>query len=87
MIDARRLKLLDEIRRGEDRLTGGSSAQDLAAAMAKLQEWQKLADRLDIVLETAYTITADGAQLRYARATLTPSGREILTGSRRRTPA
>ncbi len=81
MIHARRLQLLREIRDGQDRLTGGKSVAEHMRAMAKLAEWQCLAERMDITLEASYTVTVNGGELQFATATLTPSGKTVLDGS------
>jgi hypothetical protein len=84
MIHTRRIRLLREIRDGHEGLTGGGSAAEQEAAMAKLLEWRRLAERLDITLQTSYTVTQRGAaELRFAMAALTPSGRRVLEDSER----
>jgi hypothetical protein len=85
MMQAQRLRLLQEIRHGEDSLIVGHSHEEQTIAMAKLREWEKLAERFDIILESAYTLTADGARLRYASAALTPSGRQAVDGMKQPT--
>jgi uncharacterized protein YhaN len=83
MMHARRLQLLREIRNGGDHLTANGSLDDRQAAWSKLMEWQKLAERLDIKLETSYTLRRWGSsELQFARATLTPSGSQLLEGAR-----
>ena len=83
MMHARRLHLLREIRNGGDYLTGDGSLLARQAAWAKLMEWQKLAERLDIKLETSYALRRWGSsELQFARATLTPSGNQLLEGAR-----
>jgi hypothetical protein len=82
MIHARRLELLQEIHDGQNRLTGGSSSAEHADAMAKLAEWQRLAERMDITLRASYTVTRRGPELHSADAMLSPSGRAVLLRQR-----
>jgi hypothetical protein len=84
MMHARRIQLLGEIRDGHDGLAGIPRAKQ-HDAMAKLIEWQRLAERLDIILQTSYEVTRRGLELRFAAATLTPSGRRVLEDGERRT--
>jgi len=78
MVHARRLQLLQEIHEGQNRLTAGSSSAERASAMAKLAEWQRLAERMDITLRASYTVTRRGPELHSADAVLSPSGRAML---------
>jgi len=78
MIHARRLELLREILAGQSRLTAGNSSAEHAIAVAKLAEWQRLAERMDITLRASYTVTARGPELHSADAILSPSGRAVL---------
>ncbi len=78
MIHARRLQLLREIRDGQNRLTAGPSGAEHARAMAKLAEWERLAERMDITLHASYTVTARGPELHSANAILSNSGRAVL---------
>ena len=81
MMHTRRLELLREIRDGGDHLNGNGSVAERQATWAKLMEWQKLAERMDITLETSYTLKRWGAsELRFARAALTQSGSRLLRG-------
>jgi hypothetical protein len=82
MIHARRLQLLQEIQGGQSRLTAGSSSAEHASAMAKLAEWQRLAERMDITLRASYTVTPRGPELHSADANLSPSGRALLLRQR-----
>ena len=83
MMNARRLQLLREIRNGSDHLTGNGSLANRQAVWAKLMEWQKLAERMDIKLETRYRLRQWGSsELQFARATLTTSGSQLLEGGR-----
>jgi len=80
---ARRIQLLREIRDGQNRLAGGTSMADHAGAMAKLAEWQCLAQRMDLTLRASYKATAGGPRLDSAAAVLTPSGSAALEESER----
>ncbi|HEY7636258.1 MAG TPA: hypothetical protein VH763_11965 [Gemmatimonadales bacterium] len=73
MIHARRLQLLREIHDGQNRLTSGNSSAEHASAVAKLAEWQRLAERMDITLHASYTMTPRGPELHSASAVLSPS--------------
>jgi hypothetical protein len=82
MIHARRLELLREIHEGWNRLTAGASAAEQAGAMAKLAEWERLAERMDITLRASYTLTERGPELHSADATLSPTGKAALLRER-----
>lgn len=84
MTGARHLQLLQEIRDGQDGFTGGSSDAEQRAATAKLGEWYQLSERFEITLQTSYSVTVDGPQLRHATATLTPAGTRVLEQAKRR---
>lgn len=82
MVHARRLQLLQEIHDGQNRLMAGNSSAEHASAMAKLAEWERLAERMDITLRASYTVTPRGPELHSADAILSPSGRAVLLQQR-----
>jgi hypothetical protein len=83
MNQTRRIQLLGEIRDGHNRLTRGTSREERAMAMAKLAEWECLAQRLDVTLRASFRATSGGPQLHAAAANLTPSGSAALEESER----